>query len=202
MKKKIVSVCLVVCLLATAIIGTTLAYFTDEKAVTNTFTTGDVTIKLEETDVDTNGVATGDGRKEEGNAYHLLPGKTYIKDPIVTVNAGSEECYVFVRVNNTLSGIESNAEGYDSIADQMAANGWSQLNAGDETLFVYEATVTAPADEGVELPVFQSFTIDADLETVAEPGPIEIIAYAVQAEGFNGSAQDAWDATYGAPVEP
>ena len=201
MKKKILSVCLVVCLLATAIIGTTLAYFTDEKAVTNTFTTGDVTIKLDETDVDTDGVATGEGRKEEGNAYHLLPGKTYTKDPIVTVNAGSEECYVFVRVNNTLSGIESNAVDYVSIADQMDTNGWSVLNPTDPTLFVYQTTVTA-SDGAVELPVFQSFTIDADLETVAEPGPIEIIAYAVQAEGFNGSAQAAWDATYGAPVEP
>lgn len=198
MKKKIVSVCLVVCLLATAIIGTTLAYFTDEKAVTNTFTTGDVTIKLDETDVGADGVATGEGRKEEGNAYHLLPGKTYTKDPIVTVNAGSEECYVFVRVNNTLSGIESKAEGYVSIAEQMAANGWSVLNDTDPTLFVYETTVIAPADEGVEIPVFESFTIDAGLETVAEPDDIEIIAYAVQAEGFNGSAQAAWDATYGA----
>lgn len=198
MKKKIVSVCLVVCLLATAIIGTTLAYFTDEKAVTNTFTTGDVTIKLDETDVGADGVATGEGRKEEGNAYHLLPGKTYIKDPIVTVEAGSEECYVFVRVNNTLSGIESKAEGYVSIADQMAANGWSVLNATDPTLFVYgngETTVTAPAGEGKELPVFESFTIDADLDSITKPGDIEITAYAIQAEGFD-SAQEAWDAVY------
>ena len=198
MKKKIVSVCLVVCLLATAIIGTPLAYFTDEKAVTNTFTTGDVTIKLDETEVDTYGVETGEGRKEEGNAYHLLPGKTYIKDPIVTVNAGSEECYVFVRVNNTLSGIESKAEGYVSIATQMKNNGWSVLNATDPTLFVYQTTVTAPEREGVELPVFESFTIDADLGSITEPGDIEITAYAVQAEGFNGSAQAAWDASFGA----
>lgn len=197
MKKKILSVCLVVCLLATAIIGTTLAYFTDTKEVTNTFTTGDVTIKLDETDVGTDGVPTGEGRKEEGNAYHLLPGKTYTKDPIVTVNAGSEECYVFVRVNNTLSDIESTAEGYVNIATQMKNNGWSSLNDTDKTLFVYKATVTAPADAGVELPVFKSFTIDAALESITKPGDIEITAYAVQAEGFT-SAQAAWDATYGA----
>lgn len=197
MKKKIVSVCLVVCLLATAIIGTTLAYFTDDKSVTNTFTTGDVTIKLDETDVGTDGVATGEGRKEEGNAYHLLPGKTYTKDPMVTVNAGSEECYVFVRVDNTLADLESNAEGYTSIAKQMDNNGWALLDPdGDQTVFVYKSTVTA-SEGDVVIPVFGSFTIDADLETVAEPGDIEITAYAVQAEGFT-SAQAAWDATFGA----
>lgn len=198
MKKKIVSVCLVVCLLATAIIGTTLAYFTDTKTVTNTFSTGDVTIKLDEAVVGDDGQPVGTDRTEDGNSYHLLPGKTYTKDPIVTVNAGSEECYVFVRVNNTLSGIESKAGDYTSIAEQMENNGWALLDPdGDQTVFVYESTVTA-SEGDVVIPVFQSFTIDADLETVAEPDDIEIIAYAVQAEGFNGSAQAAWDATYGA----
>lgn len=38
MKKKILSLCLVVCLAATAIIGGTLAYFTDTDAKANVFT--------------------------------------------------------------------------------------------------------------------------------------------------------------------
>ena len=198
MKKKIVSVCLAVCLLATAIIGTTLAYFTDTAEVTNTFTVGNVDITLDETDVDIYGVKESETRVTK-NEYKLIPGLDYIKDPVVTVNAGSEECYVFVRVNNTLSHIESKAEDYVSIATQMENNGWSLLNDTDSTLFVYEATVTASAD--VKLPVFNSFTIDAALESITKPGDIEITAYAVQAEGF-ASAQAAWVATYGAPVEP
>lgn len=48
MKKKIVSLCLVVALAATAVIGGTLAYFTDTKEATNTITTGDVSIQLYE----------------------------------------------------------------------------------------------------------------------------------------------------------
>lgn len=48
MKKKIVSLCLVVALAATAVIGGTLAYFTDTKEATNTITTGDVSIWLYE----------------------------------------------------------------------------------------------------------------------------------------------------------
>lgn len=48
MKKKIVSLCLVVALAATAVIGGTLAYFTDTQEATNTITTGDVSIALYE----------------------------------------------------------------------------------------------------------------------------------------------------------
>lgn len=46
MKKKILSLCLVVALAATAIIGGTLAYFTDTDNATNTFTTANVKIDL------------------------------------------------------------------------------------------------------------------------------------------------------------
>lgn len=48
MKKKILSLVLVVALAATAVIGGTLAYFTDTKDATNTITIGDVSIELYE----------------------------------------------------------------------------------------------------------------------------------------------------------
>lgn len=48
MKKKIISLCLVVILALTAIGGATLAYFTDTDEATNTFTLGSVKIKLHE----------------------------------------------------------------------------------------------------------------------------------------------------------
>lgn len=46
MKKKILAISIVVCLAAVAIIGGTLAYFTDTADVTNTFTVGSVKISL------------------------------------------------------------------------------------------------------------------------------------------------------------
>lgn len=48
MKKKIVALTLVVAMLAIAIVGGTLAYFTDAEQVTNTMTVGNVEINLEE----------------------------------------------------------------------------------------------------------------------------------------------------------
>lgn len=45
-KKKIITLCLVVCLIVTAVAGVSLAYFTDTKSVENTFTLGNVKIEL------------------------------------------------------------------------------------------------------------------------------------------------------------
>jgi len=55
MKKKIISLCLVLCLAATAVIGGTLAYFTDTDVQKNTFTTGKVEIEQLERQYDENG---------------------------------------------------------------------------------------------------------------------------------------------------
>ena len=56
MKKKILSLCLVAALAATAVIGGTLAYFTDTDEATNTFTAGGVSINLIEKEVGPNGL--------------------------------------------------------------------------------------------------------------------------------------------------
>ena len=46
MKKKITALCLCVALLAVAVVGASLAYFTDTKSATNTFTVGNVKLEL------------------------------------------------------------------------------------------------------------------------------------------------------------
>ena len=46
MKKKILAVCLCLALAAVAVVGASLAYFTDSKSATNTFTVGNVKIEL------------------------------------------------------------------------------------------------------------------------------------------------------------
>ena len=46
MKKKITALCLCAAMLAIAIVGASLAYFTDTKEATNTFTVGNVKIEL------------------------------------------------------------------------------------------------------------------------------------------------------------
>ena len=98
MKKKVVIILSSALLLITATVLTTFAFLKDEKVVVNTFSVGNVHIKLDETDVDANGVAIPGASRVIENEYHLLPGKTYIKDPLVTVKAGSQTSYVRMMV--------------------------------------------------------------------------------------------------------
>ena len=100
-KALLMSLCAVL-LVAASVLGT-MAYLTDSKDVKNTFTVGNVAIKLDEAKVDEMGnlVKNQDGTLAErvpGNAYKLLPGHTYTKDPTVTVLAPSVESYVRMKV--------------------------------------------------------------------------------------------------------
>ena len=58
MKKKITALCLCVALLAVAVVGASLAYFTDTKSATNTFTVGNVSIDLLESSLHRENAAT------------------------------------------------------------------------------------------------------------------------------------------------
>ena len=86
MKKKILALCLVVVLAVTAITGVTLAYFTDTDKATNTFTVGNVDIELDEPNWNPN------------DTHNIMPGASFGKDPTITVEQGSEDCYVFLDV--------------------------------------------------------------------------------------------------------
>ena len=99
MKKALLMVFGTVCLIASTMF-VTLAYLTDTAAVTNTFTDGKVGLSLDEAAVNEDGTykTDHDNRVVENN-YHLLPGRTYIKDPTVTVDANSEDAYVRMMVN-------------------------------------------------------------------------------------------------------
>lgn len=64
----------------------TLAWLTDRTdPVVNTFTDSDINISLTETEED----------------FQMVPGFTIDKDPKVTVKAGSEKCYLFVKIETS-----------------------------------------------------------------------------------------------------
>lgn len=88
MKKKITAIFLCVALVAIAIAGASLAYFTDTKTATNTFTMGDVKIKLDEKDI-----KNPEGDRVTSNTYDVYPGLVVDKDPTVH-NTGKNGAYV------------------------------------------------------------------------------------------------------------
>ena len=100
-KALLMSLCAVL-LVAASVLGT-MAYLTDSKDVKNTFTVGNVAIKLDEAKVDEMGnwVKNQDGTLADRvtqNAYKLLPNHTYVKDPTVTVKTPSVDSYVRMKV--------------------------------------------------------------------------------------------------------
>ena len=85
-------------LLVVASVMGTIAYLTSTDAVKNTFTVGNVSIKLDEAKVTEDGKIVEGADRVHENDYKLLPGLTYTTDPTVTVENGSEESYVRMKV--------------------------------------------------------------------------------------------------------
>lgn len=191
--KKVLALVLCAALLVAGSVAATLAYLTATDSVVNSFTYGKVEMTLDEAPVDVYGKDIAGARRDK-NDYKLIPSHEYKKDPTVHMVAGSEESYVFVKVENGIAAIE--AEG-NTIAAQMTAKGWEPLT-GVENVWVYNTTVKPAADKATDLVVFEKFTI-ADDAVVAQYGAakITVTAYAVQADGF-ADAIAAWNATYGA----
>ena len=79
MKKKITALCLCVALLAVAVVGASLAYFTDTETATNTFTVGNVSIKLIESKLHRQG-SGGTGDTSIPTPRQTASGMKYISD--------------------------------------------------------------------------------------------------------------------------
>ena len=79
MKKKLIAICLCVALAAVAVVGASLAYFTDTKSATNTFTVGNVKIDLIESKLHRQG-SGGTGDNTIPTPTQTASGMKYVKD--------------------------------------------------------------------------------------------------------------------------
>lgn len=103
MKKRIVTIALVVALVAIAAVGT-LAYFTDTDNVTNTFAVGNVKIELIEQQRGENGLVPFEQNKKlypivgsaqgEKDALGMPTAKNYVDKMVTIQNIGSEKAYI------------------------------------------------------------------------------------------------------------
>ena len=212
--KKFAMIAVCAMLLVCVTIGATVAYLTSNDTVTNTFTVGNVAIKLDEAKVGTDGKAlTGDeAERVKENSYKLLPGHTYDKDPMVTVLAGSEPSYIKMTVTfskasaldaifaPTGADLTSIFHGYD--ADNWIAKGNTKDATADTRTyeFWYKKTVDAPNGDVALDALFDSITVPGEItgEQLAtiQGMTITVNAYAIQADGF-ANADAAWEAYNG-----
>lgn len=189
--KKVVALALCAVMLVVGSVAGTMAYLTSQDAVTNTFTVGNVVITLDEAKVDEYGVADTTADRVKGNTYKLIPGHKYTKDPIIHVGGTSEDCWLFVDLDNGLKNIIDAT----TIENQMTSEeyGWIEIDE-DEQVYAYKKTVS----KNENVPVFGEFKLigTANVSEYAK-AEIKVTAYAVQKDGFN-DANAAWNATFGA----
>ena len=204
-------------LLVVASVMGTLAFLASSSAVSNTFTYGDVSIDMRESAVNENGQdSDGTDRTSDGNSYELIPGKTYCKDPAITVKKDSVPSYLFVKIKNGISSIE--VAGNTTIKAQMIEHGWQLIKSNDagEELYLYVGAGNANATKDEDAVAYQavgskteSQTIEIfDTFTVSEGAPVAdyagakvtLTAFAIQTEGFTAEQgglqgyQRAWNA--------
>ncbi|MBR4411287.1 MAG: SipW-dependent-type signal peptide-containing protein [Firmicutes bacterium] len=176
MKKKILTLCMVVALVATAAIGGTLAYFTDTDDATNTFTVGNVQIDLTEPKWEEAG---------SKDAPEVYPGEALAKDPTVT-NTGKNPCFVRISVTGWDSLAPAGLITYrtDYVANALGTD-WVLHTDG----YYYYTKVLAAGETTDAL--FDQIVIPTNL-TNGYDGSYSLVvtAEAVQAQG----AQPSWTA--------
>lgn len=150
---------LAVALLAGGAISGTLAWLTDETApVTNTFTVGDIDIELTETW----NTATDENSEKDKWEGKMVPACTLYKDPKVIVDAGSEDCYLFIKVTEAGGDVVVAEKTYafsDFIAYQIDRT-WESLS---DVEGVYYRTVQSSETK-------QEFPVLADGKYTTESG--------------------------------
>lgn len=140
--------------------------------VVNTFTYGDININLEET---------------TGSSYKIIPGVDIAKDPKVTVEADSEACWLFVKVDEVGT----------FVADKVTysvADGWTALTGQPGVYYREVGAVTADTDFYVlkdnNVKVSDTLTKE-DIKDITTRPTLTFTAYAVQKDGI-ADAATAW----------
>ena len=157
--------------------GATFAWLTAKTdPVVNTFTYGDINITLEE---------------KTGSNYKIIPGVDIEKDPKVTVKAGSEACWLFVKVEEEGTFV-ANKVTY-SIAD-----GWTKGDGTKIPANVYYRAVDAVKNDTdfavlKDNKIYVSDTLTKiDIKDISTTTPkLSITAYAIQKDGID-TAEKAW----------
>lgn len=174
--KLLVALLAVVLAIGCAVGGTVAWLVTSTATVTNTFSYGNINIKLDES---------------TGSDYKIIPGVNIKKDPYVEVTKGSEPCWLFVKVEQT--GTFADAVSYSINTDT-----WTALPGHDG---VYYREVGTDADNAQTFYILTGNTITVkdtltkaqiDALTGDNKTPLlKFTAYAVQKAGINTVA-DAW----------
>lgn len=177
MKKKGLAMVLALVLLAVCAVSGTLAWLTAKSdTVTNTFTTSDIKVELTETN----------------ETYKMVPGYDIHKDPKAKVLAGSEECYLFVKLDKSTN--------FDTFLTYEMAEGWTLVPS--ETNVYFRKVLTADIGTAYSVLANDQVTVKGEVTKAMMDGlttetlpKLTITAYASQlykSAGVEFTAAEAW----------
>ena len=159
--------------------GGTVAWLVSKPApIVNVFTVGNIKAELTET----------------AKAFKIVPGVDIAKDPVATVKAKSEDCYLFVQLTEanwpdfTEKGSSTRKVEYE------IAQGWTKLKDG---VYYREVTKNDKEDQSFHVLQGDKVTVSNTLtkenaDAIAGDPKLTVAVYAVQKEGM-GSAAKAWE---------
>lgn len=159
--------------------GGTVAWLVSKPAaIVNVFTVGNINAEL----------------TENATAFKIVPGVNITKDPIATVKAKSEDCYLFVQLTEanwpafTETGSSTRKVKYE------IADGWTELEKG-----VYYRVVAKDDAQDQAFPVLKGdkVTVSSTLtkenaDAITAQPKLTVAVYAVQKVGMDSPA-DAWN---------
>ncbi len=178
--KKTVTIIALVSLVCVIAAGGTVAWLMDKDEAANTFTVGKIGITL-----------TEPSWPNADISEKVYPGAVISKDPTVTVEASSEDCFVYVMIENELNLAVPGAVALDIDTDH-----WKVVKtSGNRSLYCYAAKIDFSSSPRVLEEVFTNVSVDENTVTEANIGllggkTIKVRAYAHQSGAINQSDVD------------
>lgn len=159
--------------------GGTVAWLVSKPApIVNVFTVGNINAELAET----------------ATAFKIVPGVNIAKDPVATVKAKSEDCYLFVKLTEENWPNFTEKDKTTRKVKYEIADGWIKLKDG---VYYREVAKNGEADQAFHVLQGDQVTVSNTLtkenaDAIAGTPKLTVAVYAVQKEGM-GSAADAWE---------
>lgn len=180
MKRKITALCLVVALLAVAVVGGTMAYFTDTDEATNVFTIGNIKIELLEDGMDPadyNQILSG---------KTIVPGQEISKEVTVKNISDKDDAYVRVKITVPSKLIPVWADNYTTDWDVI-----SSTKEGENTVYVlgYKKVLEAGQETSACLAKIMMDKYSTQADFTGSTLNVPVYVEAIQAVGFNKSTE-------------
>lgn len=154
--------------------------------IVNVFTVGNINATLTE------------AAKTEKKEFKIVPGVDITKDPVATVKAKSEDCYLFVQLTEANWPAFTEADNTTRKVKYEIAGGWKELKSENGVYVYYREVTKSDTDQPFDVLQDNKVTVSNTLtkenaDAITAQPKLTVAVYAVQKEGM-GSANKAWAA--------